>query len=412
MSYFRYFSTLILSLSVNVIYATIFAMMMFAKQVYAQLPYGTVDVTDPNTQIPASVKPLFDTELRDTQITMGPDNYYYMTGTTIHDGGSFWGWNAGIHVWKSQDLKHWQPLGLVAELDKMNSWISDYYVYPKEGSEPGKVYKPNELPTDLDTLEKTHLVRRCAWANEIHYVPSQKTFFIVGSINHNKILPENTPYIGRGKPGGTFMLRSISGKAEGPYVDVQPEKPLTDGIDSSLFVDDDGKAYYVYQAHGIARIKDDFSGLAEEPRYTEFKAIDGVYHNEGAFLFKANGKYHYVTTSWSVKPEGSEFYTYDHSKSKRGKKLVDLHSYDPLLATSENVYGPYGEMRNVLSGGGHGNFFKDKDGQWWGTIFWNPLNTINPEGLSKRPALVAMKWQGEKLVVDKARTDEFYADMR
>ena len=377
--------------------------------VRANIPYGMVDVHDPATQIPESVSPLFDTAIRDTQICRGPEGYFYMTGTTIHDGGSFWDWNAGIHLWKSKDLKDWVPLGMVVELDSMESWISEYYVYPKDGTSPGRVHKPGELPTDLSTLTESNFIRRCAWANEIHYVPSQQTVFIVGSIHHHQMLPPEMEAIGRGLPGGTFMLRSVSGKAEGPYVDVQPDRPMTAGIDSSLFVDDDGSVYYLYQAHGIARIKDDFSGLAEEPRLTDFKPIEGVIHNEGAFLFKANGKYHYVTTSWSVRKEGSDLYTYDHRNSFRGKRLYDLHSYDPLVASADSIYGPYGEMRNVLSGGGHGNFFQDHAGQWLACILWNPLNTINPEGIQMRPAILAMKWDGDRLVVDKERTDRFYA---
>lgn len=371
--------------------------------VRAEVPYGLVDVHDPDTQIPESVRPLFDTPIRDTQICRGPDGDYYMTGTTAHDGGSMGAWNAGIHVWKSKDLKNWEPLGLVVDLDKMDSWISKFYIWPKDHSEPGKVLAREELPQHLTELQKTHQIRRCAWANEIHYVPSQKTFFIVGSMNHNIWIPPKHR-IGHGLNGATFMLRSISGKAEGPYVDVQPDRPMTGEIDSSLFIDDDGTGYFVYQAHGIARIKKDFTGLAEKPRITEHKPIQGVLHAEGAYLFKANGKYRYVTTSWSVEKKGGELFTYDHSKG------MEKYSYDPLLATADHVYGPYGEMRNTLSGGGHGNYFQDHEGKWWGCIFWNPGNKNNPPGLQTRPAIVAMKWTDEdRFVVDRERTDAFYA---
>ncbi len=364
------------------------------------IPYGMVDVHDPATQIPASVRPLFDTPIRDTQICPGPDGWYYLTGTAMHDGGSV-AYNSGIHLWKSRNLKDWEPLGLVVDLDKMDSWISQYYVWPKDYSSPGQVLSRDQLPRDPKALAKTHHIRRCAWANEIHYVPSQKTFFIVGAINHNIWIP-GEHHIGHKLKGATFMLRSVSGKAEGPYVDIQPDRPLTDEIDANLFIDDDGTGYFVYQAHGIARIKPDFSGLAEAPREPAYLPIKGVRHAEGAYLFKANGRYHFSTTSWSVESSDPALHTYDHGKGMK------KYSYDPLVASADSIYGPYGEMRNTISGGGHGNFFQDHEGLWWGCVFWNPGNKNNPEGLDTRPAIVAMKWVDGRLQVDKPRTDAFY----
>lgn len=57
---------------------------------------------------PAVIK-LMDTPLRDTSICLGHDNTYYMTGTIQ----PFWKYNEGIKLWKSPDLAHWQPLGMV-----------------------------------------------------------------------------------------------------------------------------------------------------------------------------------------------------------------------------------------------------------------------------------------------------------
>lgn len=47
----------------------------------AQL-YGTADTNAPELRVPKSVEPAFDYWMRDTWAILGPDGYYYITGTT------------------------------------------------------------------------------------------------------------------------------------------------------------------------------------------------------------------------------------------------------------------------------------------------------------------------------------------
>lgn len=372
----------------------------FATQALAELPYGEVNIHDPATQIPKSVRPLFEQELRDTQICTAPDGWYYLTGTS--DGvGAY-----GINVWKSKDLKKWEPLGLVVDLDKMKSWIRDYYVWPKGHTGPGQVIAPEDLPIPFQRVRsKDYEVRRSAWANEIHYIASQETFFIVGSMNHNIWTPAEH-HIGHKLKGGIFVLRSVSGKAEGPYEDIQPDRPLTDEIDASLFVDDDGAIYLVYQDGKIARMKDDMTGLAENPQPALQTPYAHETHKEGAFLFKAHGKYHLSVTRWCFQTQEA----LDRNESIASympKRGLVKYSYDPTTSSSDSVKGPYGKRYTPISGGGHGNFFKDHEGNWWACVFNNPVNKNN-NGFKNRPVIVAMKWVDGELQVDKQRTDAFY----
>lgn len=356
--------------------------------------YGHVDIHDPQTQIPESVRPLFDTPVRDTQICAAPDGFYYLTGTTTREGGGFGGWNMGIRLWKSGDLKHWKPLGLVWNLDKAEGWQRFFYVYPKNDGEEGRLFEPGELTFEMRDQLKA---RRGAWANEIHWAPKLNTFVIAGSMNHNvgNAVAGKKP-LGHKMKGATFLLKSISGKAEGPYMDIQPDRPLTPRIDASFFVDDDGTMYFVYQDGQVARLKDDLSGLAEDPWRPEETPYPKEAYAEGAFLFKAFGKYHLAKTYWS-NSEGSYM-----DKS-------DTYSYDPVTASADSIKGPYGKRYAPITGGGHGNFFKDHEGNWWACVFNNPRNQCNKGGWSAMPAIVAMEWVGGQLKVDKARTDAFYA---
>ena len=65
---------------------------------------------------------------------------------------------------------------------------------------------------------------------------------------------------------GSFILRSTTGKPEGPYENIEgnEDKAIFPNIDGSLFEDTDGTVYFVGHNHYIARMKPDMSGLAEE----------------------------------------------------------------------------------------------------------------------------------------------------
>lgn len=82
----------------------------------AQL-YGTADTNAPELRVPTSVKPAFDYWMRDTWATLGPDGYYYITGTTSTPDRYFpgqrhcWDWNDGLYLWRSKDMKSWEARG-------------------------------------------------------------------------------------------------------------------------------------------------------------------------------------------------------------------------------------------------------------------------------------------------------------
>jgi beta-xylosidase len=153
--------------------------------------------------------------------------------------------------------------------------------------------------------------------------------------------------------GGCGLLKSTSGKAEGPYEDVKKDGPLTPNIDASLFVDDDGKVYFVWQNGMIARLNDNMTDLAEKPRHLKPANAKEVGF-EGAFLFKAGKKY--ILTCASFERAGR---------------------YDCMAAASDSLMGPYGDRYLAVPHGGHNMFFRDKEGQWWSTLFgsdqWAPV---------------------------------------
>jgi beta-xylosidase len=259
------------------------------------------------------LRPLFDTPLRDPSICIGGDGLYYLTGTTGFP--TWWKTNEGIRVWKSADLKKWEPLGLVWKIEQ-GTW-----------------------------QKKFHGDKRALWAPEIHFLKG--TFWLTLCMNF----------------GGTGLLKSTSGKAEGPYVDVHPSGTLTGNIDASLFADDDGQVYFVWQNGMIARLNETLTGLAEKPRHLKPSNHHQVGF-EGAFMTKVKGKYHLLCA--------------DFIKG----------NYDCMVATADRLYGPYGPRYLAIPHGGHNMFFKDKSGNWWSTFFGS-----DPKApFQERAAILRIQW--------------------
>ncbi len=282
------------------------------------------------------VAPLFDVGLRDTAITRGPDDMYYLTGTI---GPDFMRANDGIRIWRSKDLQVWEDLGLVWTFERDGTWQKQW-------------------------TEKNGVRRRAVWAPEVHHVKG--TFYIAYSVTGL----------------GTGLLRSTTGWAEGPYVSAtSPDGPLTHGIDASLFVDDDGSVYFVFGSGSIARMKDDLSGLAEAPERLRCVPADGdIEHHhparpcrpgefdhigyEGAFLFKANGRYYL---------SGAERY---------------YERYHCMTAESASLRGPYSARYVSVPYAGHNTFFQAHDGAWWSTMFGN-----DPQApIQKRPGILRVEF--------------------
>lgn len=273
-----------------------------------------------------AVRVLFDEFVRDPSICLGPDGTYYLTGTTS-------GQNS-IRLWKSKDLKKWEPLEFAWKYGE-SAWHKRY----KESGSP-------------------------LWAPEVHYMNG--TFWLTYSM---------PGYDGTPATSGSGLLRSTSGKPEGPYVDVQPNERLGDEIDASLFRDDDGSVYFVWHCGKLRKMKADLSGPAEPMRKLTLVASDPnpKHHSdlclkihgpnsfdhigyEGVFLFKVGGTY-ILSAS-------------DHCDGR----------YSAWIATSKSIYGPYSARYEAIPWGGHNMYFKDRGGKWWATIFNGPV--------TERPAIL------------------------
>jgi hypothetical protein len=277
------------------------------------------------------IKPLLELHLRDTIIRLGGDGNYYMTGST---GDNIWDKNDGVELYRSADLKKWDYLGLVWSIDKDGSW------------------------------EKA---LRYMWAPEIHFIKGN--YYISYCMSG-------------GNGGGTGILKSTTGKPEGPYVN---GAKLTGGIDATLFEDADGKVYFTWGRGGtIYLMKDDMSGFADggkqvaiDPDSLERARQSGVTGGvafEGASMFKRDGKY-YLTGAYFV---GG----IDRTTGRNGR-------YSSAVMISDSIYGPYRLWHEAVACGGGGNYFQDKEGRWWCTYFGN--DEASP--FREKPAMVRIDFK-------------------
>lgn len=276
---------------------------------------------------------LADIQLRDTIVLLGGDGRYYLTGSS---GDDIWDHNDGVEIWRSNDLRTWDYLGIVWSFDKDATWERDWRWHRK--------------PV------------RALWAPELHYIERLRNYFITISM----------------PPGNRGILRSKTGNPEGPYENALANDGfLPRGIDATLFEDDDGSVYFTSDGGGtIWEMNADLSGFAGEGHLIACeKPADGSWTRssvafEGASIFKRNGIY-YLT--------GAAFY--------KGR-------YSSVAAISGNIYGPYARWHEAVPCGGGGDYFKDKEGNWWCTVFGND----DQASFREKPAIVRVDFDADGLI--------------
>ncbi|MCW4463850.1 family 43 glycosylhydrolase [Sphingomonas sp. BT-65] len=252
----------------------------------------------------AGRKALVVTEsMRDPSVTLGGDGYYYLVGTL--DGYGYHRPEGGVKLWRSADLEKWDEVGFI--------WRWEGLGY--------------DFGTNIAEL----------WAPEIMWSARDKTYYLAFSVME------------RGVGGKTWLYRSTSGRAGGPYENVT-KSFFVNGIDGFPFEDDDG-LYFLWGGGSIAKLNARRGGFEGPVR--QLGDVDGDHVGyEGNGLIKVNGVYFLTGAEW-------------HGP------LRTHGTYDMMYGTSKSLFGPYTQRRMGAPHGGHGTAFKDKQGRYWYTMFGN-----------------------------------------
>ena len=108
----------------------------------------------------------------------------------------------------------------------------------------------------------------------------------------------------------------------------------------------------IWGATSIAPLTSDFSDFASGPVTIGPSGEMAKMGHEGCLMQKIGDKYVLFGTGWST----------------GGKRTG---SYNLYYATADKITGPYSERKFAGRFLGHGTPFKDKQGRWWCTAFYN-----------------------------------------
>lgn len=242
--------------------------------------------------------------MRDPSVALGHDGYYYLVGTL--NGYGYQKPQGGVKLWRSKDLASWEPQGFIFD------WKGMGYEFRNAA----------EL-----------------WAPEIMWSAKDRTYYLAFSVME------------RGVGGKTWLYRSTSGRAAGPYENVR-DGYFVEGIDGFPFEDEDG-LYLLWGGGRLGKLNAKRDGFEGEP--TRLVDTDGDHIGyEGNGLIKVGDTYFITGAEWNG-------------------PLRTHGTYDMMYGVSKSLRGPYAKRRLGAPHAGHGTAFRDKEGRYWYSMFGNDV---------------------------------------
>jgi hypothetical protein len=277
--------------------------------------------------------------IRDPYITLGPDDYYYLTGTQPREGDPREAknpYNIGlgeesivghqVRAYRSKNLIEWETLGPIF--------------------------------TVKDTFHVAHakkkIRKRLIWAPEVHWMGDRWALVHCPKRHSSLALSQGEDLKGP-------WTHPMNGKMEQRH-------------DPSLFTDDNGTVYMLWGNTYVASLSKDLKRYTSEPVRIDpagsrlgpdGEPISRIGH-EGATMMKVGGKYVHLGTAWST------------DQGRKG-------SYNLYYCVADKITGPYGPRKFAGRFLGHGTPFKDKQGRWWCTAFFNGnVPPVSANGIQQR----------------------------
>ena len=273
-----------------------------------------------NVHAQQATNPIIFADVPDISIIRVGKNYY-MSSTTMH-------MTPGVPIMKSTDLVNWKLIN---------------YAYDTLA----------DLP-ELNLTEGKNIYSRGSWASSLRY---HKGMYYVTTFAHDI-------------PGETYIFKTKDiEKGNWQRVSFKPSYH-----DNTLFFDDDGKVYLIYDADRlkIVELNDDLTGVKqgvpERVLIENASAPTGKEVGlaaEGSQLFKVKGKY----------------YLFNICAPRGGMRTVIIHRAD-------NINGPWeGKIGLQDRGIAQGGLIDTPDGRWFSYLFRDFA------AVGRVPYLVPVKWE-------------------
>lgn len=313
-----------------------------------------IDSLDPSLPI---IEPIFEEFISDVSICKGPGHTYYLTGTT----GDKEGVNKGIKVWTSRDLKNWNLIG-------NNGFV---WNFDDDGN-----------PWQKGILDSYGTKKRAIIAPKVHFL--KNNFWITYTVSNSN------------KSG---ILKSTTGNPEGPYADISGKEPLVNGVNPSLFMDSDSSVYFTWDNGKITKLKNDLSDFANSQINILTDKEGNSIGDFGIYLTYIDGLYMVVGSQWNSNNSNCSSGTFSEGNHEQ---LIDSR-LDCVIATSENLMGPYTQAYVSIPHGGGNMIFEDFERKLWASFFCNKESSAP---FSERPALIPINYKSGKLTYE--HNYEFY----
>ncbi|MDX9946690.1 MAG: glycoside hydrolase family 43 protein [Bacteroidales bacterium] len=260
----------------------------------------------------------------------------------------------GVPVFHSNDLVNWRQIGHV--LDK---------------------------PSQLNVQDAP--IREGIWAPQITYNPFNETFYMITT--H--------------KAAG---LGNIVVKTQNPFNGwSDPLKLQFNGIDPSLFFDDDGKAYLVhndtpekalYEGHCVIKIWEYDTDADQVIAGTDKIVVDGgvdiskePFWIEGPHIYKKNGRYYLMCAEGGTCEWHSEVI------------FVSNHPKGPYVPAPGNPILTQRHLpvdrSNKVDQTGHADLIQDFDGKYYGVFLAVRPNNKDRVNTGRETFILPVDWSGE-----------------
>ena len=276
--------------------------------------------------------------------TNGEGDYFLVTST--------FSYFPGVPLFHSRDLVNWKQVGHV--LDR---------------------------PSQLTGLERQH-TSGGIFAPDIKYNPANRTYYMI------------TTNVGT----GNFLVKTQDpfGAWSDPIL-----LPQVQGIDPSLFFDDDGKAYIVnnddapggnpeYDGHRTIRIVEydvENDCTIGERKVIVNKGVDPSKKPiwiEGPHLYKIDGKYFLMCAEGGTSDQHSEVIFRSDSPMGEYKPW----NRNPILTQRHLAEN----RRNAVTCTGHADIIRTPEGEWWGVFLGCRPTAKGFENLGRETFLMPVRW--------------------
>jgi xylan 1,4-beta-xylosidase len=258
----------------------------------------------------------------DPSIVRVDDDYYLATST--------FEWCPGVRLHHSRDLRHWRPLGGIADAPR----LLDLAGVPDSGG---------------------------VWAPDLTYADGR--FHLVFSVLDN--------YAYGYKDCANYLTTAES--VEGPWTD--PVRLPGRGFDAALFHDDDGSTWLLNMIMGFKGVEiQRLEGGKAVGEPTLLLETSPAGNTEGPHLYKADGWYYLLCA------EGGTGFNHGAIVA-RSRELLGPYELDPngpLLTTRDKLDLP-------LQKAGHGCFVATPAGEWYMTYLTSRPYTEIEDALPESP---------------------------